>query len=110
MSTITVSVGRNVGNVPMSDQAWQDFRAEVRRALSMGTIHVDDARSIGEWLGVSEESSTFVADDFTPGAAEMVTDALAIIGGRYGQDAVAVTVGETRLVTSQIIYDYETTE
>lgn len=110
MTTVVVSIGRNVGDVPLSDEHWLAFQDEVRHALSMGTLYVDAAHSRGEWLGVAEDSATFVADDFTPYSVGLVSDALAVIGGRYGQDAVAVTTGETTLVNSRHVYDYETSE
>lgn len=99
MTTATISIGRNVGDKPLSADRWLAFRYAVKNELGEGaTVHVDGALSVGEWQGVSEEAATWVAD-ITPERASVLGRHLAKVALEYGQDAIALTLGETRLVT-----------
>ena len=99
MTTATVSIGRNVGDKPLSPDRWLAFKYAVRQCLGEdATVHVDGATSLGEWQGMSEESATWVAD-ITPERASVLGRHLAKVALEYGQDAIALTLGETRLVT-----------
>jgi hypothetical protein len=97
--TVTISIGRNVDDAPMSATAWSRFRADVRESLNLcdGTLYVDAAQSVGEWEGVREDSATFVAAvslDCVP----LIRADLHGLCLTYGQDAIALTVGTTELV------------
>ena len=95
-ATVTVSIGRNVGNVPMPGPEWRRFRRTVSDALANGTVFVKDARTVGEWDGIAEESRTWVASV----DSEVVPSLVEFLGGlarEYSQDDIAVTVGETVL-------------
>lgn len=101
MTTATISIGRNVGDKPLSADRWLAFRYAIRQGLGDdATVYVDGATSVGEWQGVSEESATWVAD-ITPERASVLSGHLAKVALDYGQDAIALTLGETRLVTPQ---------
>jgi len=100
--TVTISAGRNIGATPMGARAWTQFRADIAQAIhdARGEIFVNDARSIGEWEGVREDSATFVASiprDYLP----HVRDALAYLARVNRQDAIALTVGATELVSAE---------
>ena len=100
MSTVTVSIGRNVGNVPLSAGQWDRFRAAVAEGVNFHTSdrYVEDALSFGAWEGVEEESRTWVAllaADYD--RVPELTRYLAAIARAYGQDAIAVTTGVTVL-------------
>lgn len=102
VSVVTVSIGRCVGDVPMPDGRWSAFQDAVRFALSgcESTVFVDGASSVGRWCDeatgseVSEDSATWVAECGRP---ELLAELLAVLAGQYGQDAIALTVGETTL-------------
>ena len=98
--TVTISIGRGIGDSPMSARKWREFRADVRGALHSagGTLYVDSAKSIGEWEGVREESATFVAGDIPADNVPALMDHMREFCERYDQDAIAFTVGETYLV------------
>jgi hypothetical protein len=101
MTTVTVSIGRNVGDEPLSPDRWLAFKYAVRSGLGEdATVYVDGAASIGQWQGVSEESATWVADIEETRAA-LLSRHLAKVALEYGQDAIALTLGETRLVTAE---------
>ena len=87
----------------MSLLMWSDFATEIRRALRGFTVHVDGAESIGQWVTadgvtVHEQSRTWVAE-FDPAMLDALRRRLAVIAA-YGQDAIALTVGHTELVSA----------
>lgn len=99
ITTVTVSIGRNVYEAPLSDAHWSDFRKDVHASLRPHLIDlfVADALSSGKWDGITEESRTWVAlisEDALPALhASLAEDAR-----NWGQDAIAVTAGITTLV------------
>jgi hypothetical protein len=97
--TVTVSIGRNIGTVPLASAGWSQFRDAIAGILTDhgATIHVRGASSVGEWQGIEEDSSTFVADLDREVIDRLLQD-IGTIGARYGQEAVAVTIGRTVLV------------
>jgi len=102
MKTVTISIGRNINDWPMSADDWEMFRIGVRQLILTywfdATIFVDDAFSIGVWNGIKEESSTFVAS-INEGEMTSFIAMLTGLAAAYEQDAIAVTVGETQLIT-----------
>jgi len=98
-ATVTVSIGRSIGPVPMSSAAWDEFRDGIRSALAdLGaTIYVDAAASVGEWDGVVEESATWVAE-LDASHVQHVPAYLSALCALFSQDAIALTVGTTTLV------------
>lgn len=114
MSTITVSLGRNVGAEPMHDTVWQAFRAEAWNIVdfpvwaSEGQI-VFTGTGEGRWKGddgvtVLEEAYTIVAvvpDEDADLVGEAIERSAARLAVKYGQEAIAVTVGATVLAGLQ---------
>lgn len=101
-NTVTISIGRNIGSVPMDTATWRAFVKDVNSALdwAKSVVHVRGAKSIGEWNGVAEESRTWVADILSaklPLVAWRMSDLCEL----YGQDAIALTWGKTNLVTAR---------
>lgn len=103
MSTITVSIGRNVGTEPLSDPTWRTFRTTVGNVVATWceTIYVSDAGCVGHWDGVDEESRTWVGEWAGYGEPNLLIDRLAEVARVYGQDAIAVTTGTTVLAGLQ---------
>lgn len=98
MATVTVSIGRNVGSVPMSDEAWQNFGHAVGALLGRCSIvYVSAAESRGEWEGIAEDSRTWVAE-CTEHDAGYVREGLRALAAEFRQDAIALTIGSTELV------------
>lgn len=101
--TVTVSIGRgaHAAQQPLDERQWHWFRASVRTLLTEvvdGTVHVDDASSVGEWDGVPEESSTYVAEVPVHGLGAL-RNGLRFLAHIHGQEAIALTVGHTEFVT-----------
>lgn len=99
MATVTVSIGRNVGDQPMNDTDWQNFISAVGASVKRDAkaVYVDAAASRGEWEGIGEDSRTWVADidEWDLGALRGSLKEWARI---FRQDAIALTVGQTELV------------
>ena len=103
MNTVTVSIGRNIGAVPMPEQSWADFTSDVESVLRLycSTFFVSAAWSMGSWEGVEEESRTWVAElnseGDEPDPADRLEKSLSFLATVYLQDAIALTVGSTVL-------------
>lgn len=102
--TVTVSIGRNVGDRAMPEQRWEHFREDVDGYVDVYAtdVHVRDAAGIGRWVSdagdvIVEDSRTWVADVRADEVAAM-SSRLAFVAWEYGQEAIALTVGETTLV------------
>lgn len=100
MATIVVSIGRNEpGHGEMGWHDWCDFQNRVRSAiLPIGTI-VFDGTSLDElWEGEPEESCTIVAVGVGELMLERLRRDLAMYAHTWGQEAIALTVGQTELI------------
>jgi hypothetical protein len=104
--TVTVSIGRGTAEGPMSATQWRRFRRSVQTSVrtcarfgddGRAVVHVDDAKATGEWKGEPEESRTWVAEVHRRDVL-LLQDYMSIHVDHYGQDCIAVTVGETTLV------------
>lgn len=100
MATATISIGRGGLDRRLSDTAWREFATTIRQMLNRigATVFVDGAESIGEWEGVAEESRTWVAD-IGDANRQFVVGWLEMTAALYEQDAIALTIGETTLVS-----------
>jgi hypothetical protein len=107
--TVTISIGRNAQSQddpgdqrPLDGHHWESFKAQVRTLLTEvvdGTVHVDRARSTGLWAGRVEESATFVAN-IPQSALATLRAGLRLLAATWGQDAIALTIGQTEFVTN----------
>ena len=100
MATATISIGRGGLDRRLSDASWRDFTGLIRALLERidATVFVDGAESIGEWEGVAEESRTWVAD-IGDSPTPFIIGYLQGTAHAYEQDAIALTIGETTLVS-----------
>jgi hypothetical protein len=99
MSNVTVTIGRNVGDVAMSRHAWSTYRRAVRAVLAEvdAEIYADGARYRGQWGGIYEDAAIWLAavdDAYVPA----MRTALAGLAHAYDQDAIGLTVGTGELV------------
>ena len=107
-ATVTITIGRNWGRAanaehrgqPMSASMWGHFNDSIVEVLEApgAIIHVKGASHDGRWDGAEEEAATYVADIAIPRLGGLVND-LQGIAAIYLQDAIALTVGATTLVT-----------
>lgn len=107
MSTITVSAGRYIGATPMPESDWNTFRMLIGRAVEVATLTtVFKGTGLGQWTDedgetVHEEAFTIVALDEGRGDVRWLTATLTDLARQYGQDAIAITTGETVLAGMQ---------
>lgn len=107
--THTISIGRNVGDGPMIEEAWVDFVEALRHHVDVYAAEVYFAGfGAGEWT--DETGRTILEESFTiVWAGELSTDdaaelelALAGLADEFGQEAIAWTSGTTNLVAARI--------
>lgn len=98
--TVTISIGRNIGDEPMGDYQWEEYRNAISGYLARfaDTVYVDGAHSRGEWDGIPEDSATWVAA-VPVGNVNGLRASLVLDCWTYDQDAIALTIGETELVS-----------
>lgn len=104
MSTIVISAGRNIGNIPMSNGQWSGMREQLSDALRAvdAEVFTRDAIGNGEWLDglgrtISEESVTYVAS-IDDKQLPVMENLLRGIARANLQDAIALMVGNSILV------------
>jgi len=110
INAVTVSIGRNVGTVPMSALLWESYKIATRNimnlALQRPVDFVVDGQG-GEWEGTPEESAiltTLAGDDgFNADQVNGLRQMLKWLLRDYHQDAVAVHVGNSALVTAPVL-------
>lgn len=100
MATATISIGRGGGERRLSDLSWAEFTIHINRLFYdiSAIVFVNAAESIGEWDGVAEESRTWVADIGSV-SRDFITGWLEMTALTFEQDAIALTIGTTTLVT-----------
>jgi len=100
--TVTVSIGRNVDGVPMSDDLWSRFVTQVEYGFEVveGEVHFrGDGTGSSEQWGDEPSRTWVVAMDYgrwRDTLRTVLTDAAKV----FDQRAIAVTIGETEFVTS----------
>lgn len=103
MNTITITIGRNIPTaglpIEADEQTWAAFRNDIQTVLEnhRAEIFVRGSLGRGEWDGIEEDNATWVAavDD---GHVPSIQHRLGVLAYVYGQDAIALTVGQTTLV------------
>jgi hypothetical protein len=96
MSAATVTIGRNVGDQPMTAAEWQHYRADVRAVLDKaGAETWVDADYRGSWDGATEDAHVWLAQ---LERLDSLRPAFAALAERYHQDAIGLVVGTPELV------------
>lgn len=94
----------------MSESSWLHFRAladrVVRGAFGFHLVEPEGWEVMlgaGEWQGVSEESFRVagfgLSESDAESVAETLRDRVSVLAELFGQDAIAVTVGRSSLVS-----------
>lgn len=98
----TIGIGRRIGTGELLSNAnWEAFRAELRGLVKgcNGEV-IAEMEGEGEWEGVKEPCACIVFD----GAAMreygwiVLRKMLADMAKEYGQDAIALTIGQTEFI------------
>ena len=99
-TTHTITIGRNVGNKPLSNHRWQGFKSCIESFIDShsGIIFVNSAGN-GIWVDskgqeIKEENQTFVfsSNEF------LNKSELKRIAKLFRQDAIALTSGCTQFI------------
>ena len=92
-TTVFVSIGRNVGADPLPQPRWDSFQGRVASAISAtGADILGTYLGFGEWEGVSEESSGWLALVPNHQIGNLRYLLHQKIGLDYGQESVGFTV------------------
>jgi hypothetical protein len=97
--TIYVTIGRNIGETPMPDMAWNNFRSATSTIVrgyskvisGIMSDPVEFRTDKSHYNGESEESSIFVM--FNSVAGGMLRERLAELSTVFGQDSIALVDG-----------------
>ena len=103
---VTISIGRNVGKVPLSTTEWDSFVGAIDRLVA---ALVDQSQSTaaqvvqfgyvdGYWNGDREDSYTITVADVDPTLEEALANSLRVECIRYRQDSIAATFYEVTLI------------
>jgi hypothetical protein len=96
-----VALGRNVGDVPMSTQAWEQFRLDVCDVIFDHETFTDpDTVAYGEsrYGAMKEDTCVLVWFDRGQKPSEETRMMLSKVAVRYGQECIAYSVSDTQYV------------
>lgn len=98
---VQASIGRNIGNEPMSKRDWKRFINDVSDALREQNETPEFHFGTGTWEGISEDSVHVTVFRNAGNLSDIGTlkATLSRIAARYGQDAIALTIGTSVLIT-----------
>lgn len=88
MLSATITIGRNVVNVPMSENSWINFKLDIESIFSEIFVNAEYS---GEWEGVKEQSNIFVGI-LKHNDIELLERQLSRIAKQYSQDAIGLIV------------------
>ncbi len=99
MQTVTISIGRNVGeHGTLTSYEWDTFTARLDGLVAERCAELFvHSRGVGEGGWGQEENYTVVATIF-PSSLRTLPSALGRLAHEFKQECIALTVGETTLV------------
>lgn len=99
METVTVTIGRNVGDAPLPPEAWNAYVSDTRQAVEAATSELwAHAPYRGEWEGVAEDAFIYFGALAGPDSLGALRQRLATLATFYGQDAIGLAAGTGELV------------
>ena len=111
MKTIGITIGRNIGDIAMDENAWALFQSQVYQVLDIlaekheipGAFIESWSSTEGSWGGVPEDSCHFqLRMDKDANSQDLLdelqTRYLPVFLDLWEQEAIAVTVGRSFLV------------
>lgn len=100
-----VSIGRNVGEVPMDDDAWRSFRIAVEECImdSERAVVADTyAPGTSRWGDMNEECLVLVWFDIAQQLSDKTQELLAEIATEFKQEAIAWAVVDTQFIEGKV--------
>ena len=103
---VTISIGRNVGKVPLPTTEWDSFVGAIDRLVAAlvdqsqwnGAQIVQSGYVDGWWNGDREDSYTITVADADPTLEDALANSLRVECIRYRQDSIAATFYEVTLI------------
>lgn len=105
MYSISITIGRNVGDQPMNEKRWSMFKNEITSQITGLNMEITVSNTgIGEWDGIKEEN--FIAKGirekpFADDETDRLAKNLSVLSAKYGQDAIAYSVGSSMLAFAE---------
>jgi hypothetical protein len=99
MKTAYISIGRNVQGRPMPSEEWENFKGALRVVAEKYGEGVSYAGGIGRYDRVLEETYIVAVSLALGVPANLVREDLSHLAQYYGQESIALTVGEGELIT-----------
>jgi len=102
--TVTVTVGRNIGTVPLSADNWESLQRRIRVALAYATTGTGETEThfgVGTWEGVTEKSAkiTRYGTEWSKYTGLVwLRSELGEIARIYRQDAISLVTGEGEII------------
>lgn len=106
MQTVTVTIGRNIGETPMRKREFDTFQSAALAILSLhttGQTWIETHIGQGTWLNeahdvIQEESAKITILGVESKDMAAIQLALSVLADTYEQDAIALSFGESVLV------------
>lgn len=100
MRTITVTIGRNVGDEPMDLDTWNQYASSVR-GLVEGYANLWTVTPYkGSWNGTDEQAMIYYGPVSELVDLDRLRVGLSNLATYYQQDGIGLSVGESELVES----------
>lgn len=97
---VTVSIGRNIGDQPMSSDQWSAFRFALLDVLDKGEhLFTTSGRSHSRW---GDEDSLTVAVDVLEEQIPAIRSALAQLAADYQQQTIALTIADPEFISATV--------
>lgn len=100
-----VSIGRNVGEEPMSDDAWRNFRISVEECImdnERAVVADTYAPGTSRWGDMNEECLVLVWFDIAQQLSDKTQALLAEIATEFKQEAIAWAVVDTQFIEGKV--------
>jgi hypothetical protein len=106
MQTLTVTIGRNIKNVLMPQEEWNNFQEDIEYTIKSvlnpeNVEFIEGHYGTGSWSGKTESSCKIMfalSESLTDVEISTLKRRLKVIRGWYAQDAIAFNLGESELI------------
>jgi len=105
MYSISITIGRNIGNKPMDKDLWIEFKDAVNEQLLYLKLHITVTnQGTGVWEGITEEN--FIVKGirekpFADNEIDRLAKNLSVLSAKFKQDAIAYSVGKSILAFAE---------
>jgi len=90
---ITITIGQNVKNVPMSQKLWFNYKQKILGLFSELFVNAEYA---GQWDGIDEVSNIFLGETLPEYSLIDLESILGALAAEYNQDAIGLLVNSRK--------------